>query len=206
MSTTEPDQIVRRRRRSGPAISAAKRWTVVLVVAGVVVGLDQLSKWWALDRLNPATGGATIDAFWTLRFNLAFNTGMAFSKGTDSGRWIGLVALVIVVVLLVVARRVRSMLQLVLIAIVIGGALGNVVDRIARADNGFMTGGVVDFVDLQWYPVFNLADACIVVGGISLALVGLGSRDDEGDGRGSRRKARKAVANDETERSTGDPT
>jgi signal peptidase II len=58
----------------------------------------------------------------------------------------------------------------VLIGIVVGGALGNVVDRLSRARDGFMSGAVVDFIDLQWWPIFNVADAAVVVGGILLAV------------------------------------
>ncbi len=135
--------------------------------------LDQLTKHWALERLSD---GRTIDLVGSLRFNLAFNTGMAFSAGSGSGAIIGAVALLIVVVLIVVARRIDSKLQLVLVGIVIGGAIGNVIDRLFRStlpgmSDGFMSGAVVDFVDLQWWPVFNVADAAIVVGGISLALL-----------------------------------
>ena len=79
----------------------------------------------------------------------------------------------IVLVLLFIARRIESKVQLVLIGVVVGGALGNLVDRLFRAESGFLTGGVVDFIDPQFWPVFNVADACVVVGGILLAITGL---------------------------------
>ena len=151
-------------------MTATRRWlTVAGAVAGVLV-LDHLSKRWAVDRLR---GQAPIDVLWTLRFNYAENTGMAFSKGSGSGRFIALVVVAIVVVLVVVARRMTSPVQLVLVGVVIGGALGNLLDRIFRAQAGFLTGGVVDFIDLQWWPIFNVADAAVVVGGVALALTGL---------------------------------
>lgn len=158
-------------------MTAARRWGLVGGAAVVVLVLDQLSKWWAVEELcGPPycdQPGRTVDLFWTLRFHYAENTGMAFSRGAGQGRIIGLVVVAIVVVLLVVARRLRTTPQLVLVGVVIGGALGNFVDRIARADAGFLSGGVVDFIDLQWWPVFNVADAAVVVGGIALALTGL---------------------------------
>ncbi len=58
-----------------------------------------------------------------------------------------------------------------------GGALGNIVDRLTRVGEvgstatGFMSGAVVDFIDLQWWPVFNIADAAVVCGGIALAIL-----------------------------------
>jgi signal peptidase II len=54
---------------------------------------------------------------------------------------------------------------------VLGGAIGNLLDRAFRPGDGFLGGGVVDFIDLQWWPVFNLADSAIVVGAITLFLL-----------------------------------
>jgi len=157
-----------------PPVSGARRWAMVIGVALAVILADQLTKRWALDRLS---GGEMIDLIGSLRFRLAFNTGMAFSKGSGSGSLIGVLALGIVAVLAFVARRVQSRVQLVLIGIVMGGALGNIVDRLTRVGEvgstatGFMSGAVVDFIDLQWWPVFNIADAAVVCGGIALALL-----------------------------------
>lgn len=145
-----------------------RRWSTVGVTAAVVLLLDQLSKSWAVDRLR---GQAPIDLVWTLRLNYAENTGMAFSKGSGAGRWIALVVIGIVIALVVLARNVRTTVGLVLIGVVIGGAFGNLWDRAFRAvGGGFLTGAVVDFIDVQWWPIFNIADASVVVGGILLAL------------------------------------
>jgi signal peptidase II len=151
-------------------MTAVRRWSTVGLAVAVVLVVDQLTKRWAVDRLR---GQPPIDVFWTLRLVYAENTGMAFSKGSGMGNVIALVVVAIVVVLVVVARRMTSPLQLVLVGVVIGGALGNLADRVFRAENGFLSGGVVDFIDVQWWPIFNVADACVVVGGIALALTGL---------------------------------
>ena len=147
----------------------AVRWATVLGAAAVVVALDQLTKAWAVDRLQ---GRPPIDVVWTLRFNYAENTGMAFSRASGAGPVIAVVALLIVGVVAWSARRMTSPWMWVLAGAVIGGALGNVVDRLVRAPAGgrFLGGHVVDFIDLQWWPVFNVADAAIVVGGIALAI------------------------------------
>ncbi len=165
------------------ASSSWWRWCIVAGVALFVLAIDQLSKSWALERLSD---GSIIDVVWTLRFNLAFNTGMAFSKGAGSGAIIGLVVLVVVGVLLFVARTMRSRVQLVLVGLIIGGALGNVLDRLFRAPlagepSGFMRGAVVDFIDVQWWPIWNVADMAVVVGAIALALYGMRAEpvDDE---------------------------
>jgi signal peptidase II len=164
-------------------VSSLQRWALVLGSLVVVLVVDQLSKDWALGRLS---GGRIVDVIGTLRFNLAFNTGMAFSKGSGSGAIIGTIALGIVVVLALVARKVDSRLQLVLIGIVMGGALGNVADRLFRAPlagqpDGFMSGAVVDFIDVQFWPIWNVADMAVVVGGIMLAVIGAFAPVAEGD-------------------------
>jgi len=152
------------------------RWALVAVPALVVLVLDQVTKRWAVTRLcDPPycpeqSVREPIDLIWTLRLNYAENTGMAFSVGRDRGWLIGVVAVGIVVGLLVVARSLTSRVQLVLVGVVIGGALGNVVDRITRAESGPFSGSVVDFIDLQWWPIFNVADTAVVLGGILLAI------------------------------------
>ncbi len=165
MSETESVQPAGR-----PGPSAAVRWSLVGGAAVLVLLLDQVSKAWAVDRLSD---GSVIPVFWTLQFLFAENKGMAFSKGAGMGPVIGLVAIGIAVVVAFSARRLRSPLALVLCGVVIGGALGNVYDRATRVLPGgkFMSGAVVDFIDLQWWPVFNVADMAVVCGGIALAVL-----------------------------------
>ena len=142
----------------------------IVVVAGVLVALDQLTKWWAVDRLTDPP--RTIDLFWTLRFRYLENRGTAFSLTDDTGPIVSVVAVLVVVLLLRSGRQQRSRVVLASYGLVIGGTIGNLLDRLfrTRADDGFLGGGVVDFVDLQWFPVFNLADAALTVG-IGLLLV-----------------------------------
>jgi signal peptidase II len=133
-----------------------------LAIAAVVVLLDQLTKHWALHALIDSSK----DVFWTLRFNLSFNSGMAFSAGRGVGPIIGAVAIVVIVVLALSARHAArdSRLAAVAAGLVVGGAIGNLVDRLFRGP-GWLHGAVIDFVDFQWFPIFNLADAAITIGG-----------------------------------------
>jgi signal peptidase II len=148
--------------------SKASRGTVVTVaVALLVVAVDQLTKAWAVSALGD---GHDIDVVWTLRFHLTFNGGMAFSQGRGLGPIIGIVGIVVVAVLLISLRRTGSTMASVAVGLVVGGAAGNILDRIFRSGDGFLSGEVVDFIDLQWWPVFNVADAAVVVGGILLLL------------------------------------
>nr|MBO2504099.1 hypothetical protein [Thermoanaerobacterales bacterium] len=77
---------------------------------------------------------------------------------------ISLLAIIVVAVLLRTGRHATRPVVAVALGMVLGGALGNLIDRAVREGDGFLGGGVVDFVDLQWWPVFNLADSAIVVG------------------------------------------
>jgi len=135
-------------------------------LAVLVVALDQLTKTWAVNALD---NGRIIHVIWTLQFKLGFNSGMAFSQGEGIGPIIGVVALIAVVVLLVSLRRTGSTLSSLGVALVCGGAAGNVIDRLFRGE-GWLRGAVVDFIDFQWWPVFNIADAAITVGAVLLLV------------------------------------
>jgi len=150
---------------------------LLLGVALSVLVLDQVTKHWAISDL---ADDHVIDVIWTIRFRLAFNTGAAFSSGTGFGKFIGLGAIAIVVVLLWTSRSVGSKVGTVAMGLVLGGAIGNLGDRLFRSGDGFMGGAVVDWIDPQFWPIFNVADAAIVVGGILLVLtVGLTSEEEE---------------------------
>ena len=157
-----------------PATSPGRRWLTLAGVAAVVVVADQLTKTWALRAL----ADETIDLVGSLRLRLVFNTGSAFSIGAGLGPVLAVVGVVVVVVLLRTSKDLDGLPALAGLGLVLGGAVGNLADRAFRAGDGFLSGGVVDFVDLQWWPVFNLADAaiCLGVGLLALAL----SRDGVG--------------------------
>ena len=114
---------------------------------------------------------------WTLRLSLTYNTGTAFSLGLGLGPFIGVAAVLIVVALARLGRTVVSPLGVVALGLVMGGAVGNLADRVFRARDGFLDGAVIDFIDLQWWPVFNVADMAIVIGGVLLATSGFGAGD-----------------------------
>jgi signal peptidase II len=147
-------------------VTPRRRTALVVVVAAVVVAIDQLTKTWAVNTLATRD----IDLFWTLRFHLARNRGPAFSLGFGSGGVIAILAIVIVIVFLVVGRSVDTKLGVLSLGLVLGGAIGNLVDRAVREGSGFLGGGVIDFIDPQWWPVFNVADMAVTIGGILLVF------------------------------------
>lgn len=166
------------RAEDGITPVAPRRTTVARapVVAAVGVGLlvvDQASKQWALGRLS---GGRIIDVVGSLRFSLTWNTGASFSVGSDRelGPYIAVLALVVVGWLLWSGHS-ASKLGAVAAGMVSGGAIGNLADRAFRtgpdgAEVGFMGGAVVDLIDLQWWPIFNVADMGVVGGAVLLVL------------------------------------
>jgi len=140
-----------------------------LGVACAVIAIDQLTKASALANLEK---GSPVGVFWKLQWNLHFNTGSAFSLGPGLGPFIGVLAIIVSIGLLWYARAIVGRLPGVLLGLIAGGAIGNVIDRLFREEggDGFMKGAVVDFIDFQFWPIFNVADMAIVVGAIALAV------------------------------------
>ena len=143
-------------------------WVVAVIGLAVIV-LDQVTKIWAASELVDRN----IDLVWTARFNLHRNYGSAFGLGSSFGRWLGLIIFAVVIGVILYARRITDRRMLVLFGAIIGGAIGNLIDRLLRAEDGFMSGGVIDFIDFQWWPIFNVADMAVVCGAIGLMVLSM---------------------------------
>lgn len=150
-----------------------------LWVSLLVIVLDQLSKLWVLNVFSTYERVEVLPVF---NLTLVFNEGAAFSFLHDAGGWqrwlfIGLALLVSAVLVVWLARLpARERLEAWALSLVIGGALGNVIDRIRL-------GKVVDFLDFHWgqahWPAFNLADSAITCGVVLLLFAGfVGSRGE----------------------------
>jgi len=141
---------------------------VLLGLAAVVLVLDQATKVWALRSLTPGEAVDLVGSF--IRLNLIRNPGAAFSIGDDSTWLLTAVSLVILVWVVVGARKVGNLPWAVALGLLLGGALGNLVDRVLRAP-GPGRGHVVDFIDYFGLFIGNVADIAIVVGaGIIMVL------------------------------------
>lgn len=151
---------------AGTRLGARSRWLAVGGAACGVVVVDQLTKYWARRLDEP------IELIGSLRLNLAFNSGAAFSRFQGWGSVIGVVGIVVVAVLLRSSLSATSRIGAVCFGLVIGGALGNLIDRLVQPGPGLFGGKVTDFIDLQWWPIFNVADMALTCGGILLVLVG----------------------------------
>lgn len=154
------------------------RWPLLLGVAAAILATDQLTKAWAVAELGD---GHIIDLVGSLRLRLVLNYGAAFSLTDGRGPLISILALVVVAVLLRTGRHATRPAMAVSLGMVVGGAFGNLLDRAFRDGDGLFGGGVVDFVDLGWWPVFNVADAAIVVGACLLFLLQWREPDSEAD-------------------------
>jgi signal peptidase II len=163
--TGEPAAVTDRPDRQ----NGSRRLVVAVAIAFAVVLVDQLTKWWAVDRL-PA---GPIHVVGTLDLELSLNTGSAFSMFTGQTALVMAVVFALVGVLLVMVWRAPTLGRAAILGLILGGALGNLSDRLFRHDHG----AVVDFIALHFWPNFNVADSCIVVGCL-LLLVSLmrGSR------------------------------
>ncbi len=138
-------------------------------VAAVVVVLDQLTKAWAVNAL--ADGPIVIIEDF-LELQLTFNTGAAFSILSDlarSGPILGIVVIGVVLLILFALRDASHIGEAVGLGLVLGGALGNLIDRLFRGD-GFMDGAVVDFIDFSFFATFNVADSAVTIG-VAILLV-----------------------------------
>lgn len=157
---------------------AARRRAVATMagLVGIVVLVDQLTKTWAEHRY---AGRPPEHLFWTLQLTYTLNTGSAFSIGRGMTPVLIALSAGILVVLLAMGRSVVTTGKAIALGLVLGGALGNLADRLVRSNGG----GVIDFVDFRWWPVFNVADAAICIGAALLAWISFrsdgASRADE---------------------------
>lgn len=151
------------------------RIVLFAVVAALVLTLDVVSKILVVAHLRPdqqvrILGGA-------IYLDIARNSGAAFSLGTGFTVILSLVAIAVVVVIVRTARRMRSVGWAIALGLILGGALGNLSDRIFR-EPGVFSGHVVDWISLfgpegAHWPIFNLADSGIVCGAITAAVLSL---------------------------------
>ncbi|MEU4345157.1 signal peptidase II [Nocardia sp. NPDC023852] len=150
-----------------PATSP-QRLRTLLVIAAVLLGLDLLTKTVAVAKLTPGDPVPIIGDF--ARLSLVRNPGAAFSMATGMTWLLTLVAAAVVIGVVRIGRTMRSLWWAIGLGMVLGGALGNLVDRLFRAP-GPLQGHVVDFVAIGWWPVFNVADSSIVCGAILLVVL-----------------------------------
>lgn len=144
-----------RTRRNGPLVATAG-------VAAVVIAADQATTSWAIADLH-----RPVHLCGPLGLALQYNSGTAFSMFSGGGDWIAGVVVVLLGVMCFLAWRARRVWVGVGYGLVVGGALGNLADRLFRSHHG----DVVDFITLSHWPTFNISDASITVGVVALIVM-----------------------------------
>jgi lipoprotein signal peptidase len=145
-----------------------RRMGIVVGVALAVLALDIATKCIIVATLSPTHVIRLLGGFLHLRQDR--NPGAAFSFAPGLTIVFSLIAITVIVVILRSSRRIRSVPWAVTLGLLLGGATGNLVDRIFRAP-GLFRGWVVDWIQIPHWPVFNLADSAIVCGGILAVLL-----------------------------------
>ena len=163
---------------AGP--TPARRRRLFLLLAGIAVVtylLDQLTKWAAVRALTDAEPSNLLGSF--LRLELIRNPGAAFSIGTGNTWVLTIIAVVVLVVVIRVSRRLGSSGWAWALGLLLGGALGNLTDRIVR-EPGLGQGHVVDFLNYNGWFIGNVADIAIVSAAVLIGLLALTGRGVDG--------------------------
>lgn len=150
--------------------------TPAFATALAVVVTDQLTKAWAASQLDRTV--ELIGSF--LALQLTTNTGSAFGLFRGAGVFLALAAVVAIGVVIVAIDTARSRGEAIALGAIMGGAAGNLIDRVIRGE-GFLDGAVIDFVRLWWIPNFNVADASLFLGVVTLLV--LSARHDDRSSR-----------------------
>lgn len=144
-----------------------RRWGVALAAAAGVLTADLLTKRWASATFT-SEPVEVLGSF--LRFRFVENTGAAFSMLQGAGTFLSLAAMAAIVLLVWMAGNARTGWEVTAYGLIMGGAAGNLVDRLARGE-GWFDGPVIDWIDLWFIPTFNVADASITVA-VALLIIG----------------------------------
>ncbi|MBX3196198.1 MAG: signal peptidase II [Microbacteriaceae bacterium] len=155
-----------------PATHRVARVAVVIVFIVAAFAIDQLTKAWAMSFLGD---GRVVELGLGARLELVFNPGIAFGLGANLGAplVVALIAVAGALVAWTILRAVTGTGKLtgtLFLAIAAGGAIGNIWDRISRAADGPLSGEVVDFIAVDWFAIFNVADIFTTCGIAAWAL------------------------------------
>lgn len=164
--------------------SRSKRLPVIVLwlVAVIVIVVDQATKQWALSALSDGRHTALLGR--ALGLVLVRNPGAAFSFATGQTWIFALIASFVVAVIIRVSRNLASRSWAVALGLVLGGAVGNLIDRLLR-EPGFLRGHVIDFIDYGGYFVGNVADIAIVAAAVGIIILSLGGWEIDGTRAGA---------------------
>lgn len=176
-----------------------KRISLLVVLATSIVVFDLITKIIAVALLTPGESVPILGG--VVNFYIIRNPGAAFGMA-DSMTWLlSLIVIAVIVAIIRMAKRLRSSSWAVSLGLILGGAIGNLIDRIFRSP-GFLRGHVVDFVSLfeprgEHFAIFNVADSAITIGGVLLVITALRGIEVDGSripGRSARKTAEGSAA------------
>lgn len=157
-----------------------RRLRLLLMVAALVLGLDVLTKVLAVKLLVPGQPVEIIGD--TITWTLVRNSGAAFSMATGYTWVLTLIATGVVLGIIWMGRRLVSLWWALGLGMILGGAVGNLMDRFFRSP-GPLRGHVVDFLSVGWWPVFNVADSAVVCGAVLLVGLSMFGIDFDTEGK-----------------------
>ncbi|ATL27072.1 signal peptidase II [Streptomyces formicae] len=161
----------------GPKDKGKRKIAVLFAVAVFAYALDLISKMIVVAKLEHHEPIDVIGDW--LRFNAIRNAGAAFGFGEAFTVIFTCIAAGVIVVIARLARKLYSLPWAIALGLLLGGALGNLTDRLFRSP-GVFEGAVVDFIAPKGFAVFNLADSAIVCGGILIVLLSFRGLDPDG--------------------------
>lgn len=145
-------------------------WVITLGVAAIVILLDQFTKYLAIEYLQGRPPVEVVGEL--LRFNFVRNPGAAFSLGAGYTIIFTILAATVAVVIIATARKIGSLGWAIALGGILGGALGNLIDRVFREPEMFQ-GHVVDFIQLPYFAIFNVADMAVTFSAILIVILTL---------------------------------
>ena len=183
-AATEPAPRVRRHVNS--ALLA-----LLFAVAVAVVVIDQVTKILAVEHLSETRAVPLIGSFISLQ--LTYNPGAALSFASGSTWVFTIIAIVVAVVVIRISSRIGSRWWAVCLGLLLGGAVGNLIDRLFR-EPGFAVGHVVDFINYNGWFIGNVADIAIVLAAVGIALLAIFGIETDGTRITSTRAEKRASA------------
>ena len=156
--------------QSAPAPSRRTYWFLWAGLAAFAYTCDQLTKWWVTSTMVEGQTTPVIPG--VLQWYYIRNSGAAFSIGENFTWFFTLIMAAVSLAIIVLARRIRSAWWAIGLGLVLGGALGNLTDRLFRPPS-FAMGHVVDFISFPNFAIFNMADMAVVGGVITICLLTL---------------------------------
>ena len=142
----------------------------LLVTAAIVLAFDIATKVWAVSRLENQSDIQILGEY--LKFSFVRNPGAAFSIGTSSTWIFTTIAIAVTIAILALSKQVTNRAWAISLGGLLGGAIGNLVDRIFRSPEPFL-GHVVDFISVPNYPMFNISDSAVVISAIAMVVLSL---------------------------------